>query len=48
MDLPKVQEQLASEAVETKAMTPAEFTRFMQDEVNKWVPAVKEMNLGMK
>jgi tripartite-type tricarboxylate transporter receptor subunit TctC len=48
MDQPKVQEQLASEAVETKAMTPAEFTQFMKDEVNKWVPAIKEMNLGMK
>jgi tripartite-type tricarboxylate transporter receptor subunit TctC len=48
MDLPKVQEQLAIEAVETKAMTPAEFTQFMKDQVNQWVPAIKEMNLGMK
>jgi tripartite-type tricarboxylate transporter receptor subunit TctC len=48
MDLPKVKEQLAGEAVETKAMTPAEFTRFMQDQVNQWVPAVAEMHLGMK
>ena len=48
MQLPKVQEQLAGEAIETKAMTPAEFTQFMQDEVNKWVPAVNAMNLGAK
>jgi tripartite-type tricarboxylate transporter receptor subunit TctC len=46
MDLPKVQQQLAGEAVETKAMTPAEFTRFMQDQVSQWVPAVKAMHLG--
>jgi tripartite-type tricarboxylate transporter receptor subunit TctC len=48
MQLPKVQEQLAGEAIETKAMTPAEFTQFMKDEVNKWVPAVNAMNLGAK
>ena len=46
MDLPKVKQQLAAEAVETKAMTPAEFTRFMQDQVSQWVPAIKAMNLG--
>jgi tripartite-type tricarboxylate transporter receptor subunit TctC len=46
MDLPKVQQQLAGEAVEIKAMTPAEFTRFMQDQVGQWVPAVKAMHLG--
>jgi tripartite-type tricarboxylate transporter receptor subunit TctC len=48
MQLPKVQEQLATEAIETKAMTPAEFTQFMQDEVNKWVPAIDKMSLGVK
>jgi tripartite-type tricarboxylate transporter receptor subunit TctC len=48
MQLPKVQEQLAAEAIETKAMTPAEFTQFMQDEVNKWVPAIDKMSLGVK
>src|SRR5207302_6830594 len=48
MQLPKVQEQLAAEAIETKPMTPAEFTRFMKDEVNKWVPAIDKMSLGVK
>jgi tripartite-type tricarboxylate transporter receptor subunit TctC len=48
MDEPRVKQQLAAEAVETRAMTPAEFTQFMKDEVNQWAPAVKEMNLGMK
>ena len=48
MQLPKVQEQLAAEAIETKPMTPAEFTQFMKDEVNKWVTAINAMNLGAK
>jgi len=46
INLPKVQEHLAAEAVQTQAMTPAEFTQFMKDEVAKWVPAVKTMNLA--
>jgi len=29
-------------------MTPAEFTRFLQDEVNKWVAAIDQMNIGVK
>jgi tripartite-type tricarboxylate transporter receptor subunit TctC len=48
MHLPKVQEQLAAEAIETKPMTPTEFTQFMQDEVNKWVAAIDQMNIGVK
>jgi len=48
MHLPKVQEQLAAEAIETKPMTPAEFTRFMQDEVNKWGAAIDQMSIGVK
>jgi tripartite-type tricarboxylate transporter receptor subunit TctC len=48
MQLPKVQEQLAAEAIETRPMTPAEFTRFMEDEVNKWVAAINAMNLAPK
>jgi tripartite-type tricarboxylate transporter receptor subunit TctC len=46
MQNPKVQEQLAAEAVETKPMSPAEFTQFMKDQVSQWVPAIKAMNLG--
>ena len=48
MQLPKVQEQLAAEAIETKPMTPAEFTRFMEDEVSKWGAAINAMNLAPK
>jgi tripartite-type tricarboxylate transporter receptor subunit TctC len=46
IDVPKVREHLAQETVQTKKMTSAEMTAFMQSEVDKWTPVVKEMNLG--
>ena len=45
MDVPKVREHLAQETVETRPMSPEEMTRFMKGEVDKWVPAVKAMNI---
>lgn len=45
METPKVREQLAQETVQTKPMTPDEMTRFMKSEVDKWVPAVRAMNI---
>jgi tripartite-type tricarboxylate transporter receptor subunit TctC len=40
LDLPQVRKQLEQEEVQTKAMTPAEVTAFVQSEVSKWVPVV--------
>lgn len=40
-DLPQVQRQLAQDAVETRRMTPAEVTRFMQAEIDKWGPVAR-------
>jgi len=48
MELPKVREHLAKEMVQTRAMTPDEITAFMKSEVDKWVPAVKAMNLQVQ
>jgi tripartite-type tricarboxylate transporter receptor subunit TctC len=45
MDVAKVREHLAQETVQTRAMSPAEMTAFMKGEVDKWVPAVKAMNI---
>ncbi len=45
MDVPKVREHLAQETVETRPISPDEMTRFMKGEVDKWVPAVKAMNI---
>jgi tripartite-type tricarboxylate transporter receptor subunit TctC len=41
--LPQVVKLLKQDAVEAKAMTPAEVTRYMQSEIDKWVPFVKKM-----
>jgi tripartite-type tricarboxylate transporter receptor subunit TctC len=37
-DQPQIQKALAQDAVETKAMTPAEVTALMQAEIDKWGP----------
>jgi tripartite-type tricarboxylate transporter receptor subunit TctC len=38
-----VRTSLSHEAVLTKSMTPGEFTRFVQSEVDKWTPVVKTL-----
>jgi tripartite-type tricarboxylate transporter receptor subunit TctC len=48
MELPKVREHLAQEMVQSRAMTPDEITAFMKSEVDKWVPAVKAMNIQVQ
>ena len=45
MDDPKVRERLAQETVQTKKMSPQEFSAFMKSEVEKWVPTVRTMNI---
>ncbi len=39
--LPQVKKQLAQDAVEIKMMTPGELTRFVQAEIDKWVPVAR-------
>jgi tripartite-type tricarboxylate transporter receptor subunit TctC len=46
--LPQVRSQLERDSVQSKAMTPAEITQFIQNEVDKWVPFVKTMAGGRK
>jgi tripartite-type tricarboxylate transporter receptor subunit TctC len=41
MDQPEVQKHLQQEAIETRSMTPEEFTEFVRSEVAKWAPVVK-------
>ncbi len=43
MDVPEVRKHLENEMVQTKAMTPAEATEFMQTEVNKWAPVARRI-----
>jgi tripartite-type tricarboxylate transporter receptor subunit TctC len=40
-DQPNIRKQLAQDAVETKVMNPAELTRFMQAEIDKWGPVAE-------
>ncbi len=46
--MPNVREHLAQETVQTRPMSPAEMTAFMKSEVDKWVPAVKVMNITLQ
>jgi tripartite-type tricarboxylate transporter receptor subunit TctC len=48
MDVPKVREHLAQETVQTRPTTPEEMTLFMKSEIDKWVPAVKAMNITLQ
>jgi tripartite-type tricarboxylate transporter receptor subunit TctC len=43
MSEPDVNKNLEKGFVQTKAMTPDEFTRFMQNEVNKWAPVARRI-----
>jgi len=43
LDLPAVREKLTRDAIETRAMTPDEFSRFVQAEVDKWGPIAKRV-----
>jgi len=43
LDLPAVREKLARDAIETRAMSAAEFTRFMQAEIDKWAPIARRV-----
>jgi tripartite-type tricarboxylate transporter receptor subunit TctC len=40
MALPHMQELMVQDAIETRAMTAAEVTQFMQGEIDKWQPII--------
>jgi tripartite-type tricarboxylate transporter receptor subunit TctC len=46
LDRPQVKRQIEQDAIETKAMTPAELTRFMQNEIDRWTPMIKQLLNG--
>jgi tripartite-type tricarboxylate transporter receptor subunit TctC len=47
MDLPPMRKLVDQDAVETKAMTPAEVTQYFQTEIDKWQPIIRRM-IGAK
>jgi tripartite-type tricarboxylate transporter receptor subunit TctC len=40
MDRPQMRQQIAQEAIEVKAMSPAEVTQYFQSEIDKWQPII--------
>jgi tripartite-type tricarboxylate transporter receptor subunit TctC len=43
MQSPEVQKQLALDAIETKLMSPEEFTKFVEAEAARWAPLAKSL-----
>jgi tripartite-type tricarboxylate transporter receptor subunit TctC len=41
--LPEVQKRLALDAIESKLMSPEEFTRFVEAEIARWAPLAKSL-----
>ena len=39
--MPEVRKRLAADGIETRTMTPAEYTSFIASEVTKWSPIAK-------
>jgi tripartite-type tricarboxylate transporter receptor subunit TctC len=44
MQSPEVQKRLELDAIETKLMSPADFTRFIEAETARWAPLAKELS----
>jgi tripartite-type tricarboxylate transporter receptor subunit TctC len=42
---PEVQKRMAQDEIETRLMTPDQFTQFLAGEVARWVPLAKSLNL---
>jgi tripartite-type tricarboxylate transporter receptor subunit TctC len=46
LEQPEVKKRLARDAIETRAMSPEEFTRFVAGEIDKWAPVAKRVMGG--
>ena len=43
MQLPEVQKRLALDAIETRLMSPEEFTKFVEAETARWAPSGEQL-----
>jgi tripartite-type tricarboxylate transporter receptor subunit TctC len=43
MDRPQVRRQIEQDAIESKAMSPAELTDFLRSEIDRWTPMIRDM-----
>jgi tripartite-type tricarboxylate transporter receptor subunit TctC len=44
MQSPVIQQRLALDAIETKLMSPEEFTKFVEAETVRWAPLAKSLS----
>ena len=43
MELPEVQKRLALDAIETRVMSPQEYTAFIEAEIARWAPLARSL-----
>jgi len=43
LERPQVKRHIEQDAIETRAMSPAEVTRFMQSEIDRWTPLIARL-----
>jgi tripartite-type tricarboxylate transporter receptor subunit TctC len=43
LEQPQLKRHIEQDAIETKAMSPAEVTRFMQSEIDRWTPMIRRL-----
>jgi tripartite-type tricarboxylate transporter receptor subunit TctC len=43
MDRPQVRRQIEQDAIESKAMSPADLTDFLRSEIDRWTPMIRDM-----
>ena len=43
LERPQVKRQIEQDAIEVRAMSPAEVTRFMQSEIDRWTPMIRRL-----
>jgi tripartite-type tricarboxylate transporter receptor subunit TctC len=48
MQLPEVQKRLEMDAIETRLLSPQEFTKFIEAETARWAPLAKEISASQK
>ena len=48
MQLPEVQKRLAQDAIESRLLTPEQFTKFIEAETERWAPLARELASAQK
>jgi tripartite-type tricarboxylate transporter receptor subunit TctC len=43
LERPEIRQRLDRDAIETRTMTPEQFTQFVAGEIDKWAPVAKRV-----